>query len=198
MTIETERERRLRDKCRWFTGSEQFVAQQRWYRISPQQVRASARSSGLRFTLSIRKLLARIDKDEIGLAKPEYRVHIIEALRRSGFNAVGAENLVFGKDDSDEADFVLGGTVTELDCFDLGRAFPAQTKPTQALVVDTPDTPLSLQPEVEQQRLLDADYERRLKLFNADYERRVKEQSPRRVPDGTRLLPEPDRQGAGV
>jgi len=61
-------------------------------------------------------LLARIDKDEIGLAKPEYRVHILEALRGAGFNAVGAENLVFNKDDSDKADYVLGGTVTELDC----------------------------------------------------------------------------------
>src|ERR1700690_1750448 len=61
-------------------------------------------------------LLARIDKDEIGFAKPQFRVHILEALRDAGFNAVGAENLVFDKDDAEKADLVLGGTVKELEC----------------------------------------------------------------------------------
>lgn len=61
-------------------------------------------------------LVARLDNDEIGLAKAEYRVHILEALRDAGFNAVGAESLVFGKDEAERADLVLGGTVKELRC----------------------------------------------------------------------------------
>src|SRR5262245_39373722 len=61
-------------------------------------------------------LIARLENDEIGFAKPEFRVHILEALRDAGFNAVGAESLVFGKDDAERADLVLGGTVTELRC----------------------------------------------------------------------------------
>jgi serine protease Do len=61
-------------------------------------------------------LIARLDEDQIGIAKAEYRIHILEALRRAGFNAVGAENLVFGRDEGDRADLVLGGTVTELSC----------------------------------------------------------------------------------
>jgi S1-C subfamily serine protease len=64
-------------------------------------------------------LVARLDNDEIGFAKAEYRVHILEALRSAGFNAVGAESLVFGKDEADRADVVLGGTVTELRCVRL-------------------------------------------------------------------------------
>jgi len=78
--------------------------------------RAEAAPASTKVAVGFSNLLARIDKDQIGFAKPEYRVHILEALRGTGFNAVGAENLVFGKDDSDRADFVLGGTVTELDC----------------------------------------------------------------------------------
>jgi serine protease Do len=66
-------------------------------------------------------LVARLDNDEIGFAKPEYRVHILEALRNAGFNAVGAENLVFDKDDGERADIVLGGTVKELSCKQMQR-----------------------------------------------------------------------------
>jgi S1-C subfamily serine protease len=61
-------------------------------------------------------LVARLDTDEIGFAKAEFRVHILEVLRAAGFNAVGAENLVFGKDEAERADVVLGGTVKELQC----------------------------------------------------------------------------------
>ena len=67
-------------------------------------------------------LVARLDldKDEIGFAKPQFRVFILEALRDAGFNAVGAENLVFDKDEADKADLLLGGTVKELDCRTVG------------------------------------------------------------------------------
>jgi serine protease Do len=66
-------------------------------------------------------LVARLDRDEIGFAKAEYRVHILEALRAAGFNAVGAESLVFEKDEGQRADLVLGGTVRELECRYVNR-----------------------------------------------------------------------------
>jgi serine protease Do len=74
-----------------------------------------------RVAVGFSNLVARLDNDEIGFARPEYRVHILEALRSAGFNAVGAENLVFGKDESERADVVLGGTVKELDCRNVYR-----------------------------------------------------------------------------
>jgi serine protease Do len=67
--------------------------------------------------LTFSNLLYRIDgKDEVGLVKQDYRIFILEALREWGFNAVGAENLVFDKDYSSRADFVLGGTLREIRC----------------------------------------------------------------------------------
>jgi hypothetical protein len=65
-------------------------------------------------------LLVRLDQEgEIKIAGAELRVHILEALRAAGFNAVGAENLVFGQDRSNQADYLLGGTVRELECMSL-------------------------------------------------------------------------------
>jgi serine protease Do len=62
-------------------------------------------------------LVLRLDAtDEIGIDSGDYRVHILEAMRRVGFNAVGAESLVFGKDRAAAADFVLGGTVRAIRC----------------------------------------------------------------------------------
>ena len=51
--------------------------------------------------------------DQVGIADQDFRVHILEDLRGRGFNAVGAENLVFGSDHGSRADLMLGGTVTE-------------------------------------------------------------------------------------
>jgi S1-C subfamily serine protease len=63
------------------------------------------------------KLLLRIDgKDEIGIGSAADNVRILERMRSKGFHAVGAENLVFGKDKSNDAEFVVGGTVRELVC----------------------------------------------------------------------------------
>lgn len=45
-----------------------------------------------------------------------YEVQLIERMRARGFRAVGAENLVFGKDESHKAQFLVGGTVNELEC----------------------------------------------------------------------------------
>lgn len=67
------------------------------------------------------KLVFRVDRaDAIGVAKQDYRVFILEDLRARGFNAVGAESLVFEKDDSDRADYVLGGTIHEVECKQAG------------------------------------------------------------------------------
>lgn len=54
--------------------------------------------------------------DRVGIADEDFRVHILEAMRARGLNAVGAEDLVFGGDRSGGAELMLGGTVTELEC----------------------------------------------------------------------------------
>ncbi len=72
--------------------------------------------------LGFSNLLARLDDNQLSFARPEYRVFALEELRRAGYNAVGAENLVFGKDDAEKADLILGGTVKELDCNHVGGA----------------------------------------------------------------------------
>ncbi|MDH5676858.1 MAG: serine protease [Myxococcales bacterium] len=78
--------------------------------------RAEDKPTGWR-PVTFSKLVFRLSgSDEIGIASGEYRVFILEELRARGLNAVGAENLVFEKDDSHRAEFVLGGTVTELEC----------------------------------------------------------------------------------
>lgn len=72
--------------------------------------------------LGFSKLLFRLEDDAaIGIAREDYRVHVLEALRSSGFNAVGAEDLVFERDRSELADYLLGGTVRELECRSLSR-----------------------------------------------------------------------------
>jgi S1-C subfamily serine protease len=55
-------------------------------------------------------------RDEVGIADQDFRVHVLEYLRKRGVNAVGAENLVFGSDRGSSADLMLGGTVMELEC----------------------------------------------------------------------------------
>jgi len=59
--------------------------------------------------------------DEIGVAKQDLRIHVLEALRDAHFHAVGAENLVFGTDHAEKADFLLGGTLNELICKKVQR-----------------------------------------------------------------------------
>ncbi len=63
--------------------------------------------------------MVRLDaRDEVGLAGADYKIHLIERLRERGFGAVGAENLVFDKDESRRAEFRVGGIVRALDCRD--------------------------------------------------------------------------------
>ena len=76
-----------------------------------------ARAEDRRVAIGFSHLLVRMDgPDEIGFADPQFRVYILEALRGAGFNAVGAESLVFSRDDAEKADVVLGGTIKEASC----------------------------------------------------------------------------------
>jgi S1-C subfamily serine protease len=69
------------------------------------------------------KLLVRLDgDDEIGIASADFHVRLIERMRADGFDAVGAENLVFGKDESGRARFLVGGTVREAVCRETWKA----------------------------------------------------------------------------
>src|SRR5262245_23522495 len=69
------------------------------------------------------KLIVRLDKGDVfGVAGRDFLVYIIEELRRLHVNAVGAENLVFGKDLSDSAEYLLGGTLFDLDCANVDGA----------------------------------------------------------------------------
>ena len=63
------------------------------------------------------KLLVRLDsRDEIGIGSLDDHVRLIEHMRARGLNAVGAENLVFGRDETRRAQYLVGGTVKELAC----------------------------------------------------------------------------------
>ncbi len=67
--------------------------------------------------IGVSNIVVRLEgRDEIGLAGADYRIHLIEHMRERGFTAVGAENLVFDKDESQRAEFRVGGIVKELDC----------------------------------------------------------------------------------
>ncbi|HEX7480458.1 MAG TPA: serine protease [Polyangiales bacterium] len=69
--------------------------------------------------VSFTNLVLRLEnEDDIGVASEGYRIFILEAMRKAGLRAVGGEDLVFGKDHSAKADFLLGGTVHELQCHD--------------------------------------------------------------------------------
>jgi S1-C subfamily serine protease len=85
-------------------------------RASAQERRAQrVAEQGKALTFS--KLVYRVERqDTIGLVRDDLRVFILEQLRKEGFNAVGAENLVFNQDKSNNAELVLGGTITELEC----------------------------------------------------------------------------------
>jgi S1-C subfamily serine protease len=68
-------------------------------------------------TLTMGDLVVRIDNAGLlGSIDEVFRVAFIEQLRRTGYPALGAEDLVFKRDDSEKARFVIGGTLDELDC----------------------------------------------------------------------------------
>jgi S1-C subfamily serine protease len=67
--------------------------------------------------LGFSRLIVRLEgSDEIGIAGADFHVRLLEHMRARGFAAVGAENLVFDKDESNRAQFMVGGTVKEVAC----------------------------------------------------------------------------------
>lgn len=67
--------------------------------------------------LGVSNLVLHLDgDDEIGLAGSDLRVLLLERLRERGIHAVGAENLVFGKDEANRATHRLGGTIRQIRC----------------------------------------------------------------------------------
>jgi S1-C subfamily serine protease len=85
----------------------------RWARAQPTSIADDNQQPAIGFS----NMIIRVDNDpSISIATDEVRIHILEALRQAGLNAVGAESLVFGKDHAQRADFLLGGTVRELRC----------------------------------------------------------------------------------
>jgi S1-C subfamily serine protease len=87
--------------------------------LLPSSASADTRQRALGFT----NLVLRVDKSsDIAIAPDEYRVHLLERLRALGLNAVGAESLVFAKDEQAKAELLLGGTIRRLDCRAVQRA----------------------------------------------------------------------------
>lgn len=85
--------------------------------LSPLSAKASPEASAPKAALGVSNLILHLDgDDDIGMAGGDLRVLLLERLRDRGFNAVGAENLVFDKDESHRASYRLGGTVRELSC----------------------------------------------------------------------------------
>ncbi len=71
--------------------------------------------------LTFSRLVVRLARNEIGVEGDHLRIRLLEELRGNGYRALGAESLVFDRDDSKNARFVLGGPVFELACKDLSR-----------------------------------------------------------------------------
>jgi S1-C subfamily serine protease len=73
-------------------------------------------------SLTFSGLVIRIPGDnEIAVEGGRLRVQFLESLRKNGYPALGAESLVFNEDKSNQARFVLGGTVNELKCRALNK-----------------------------------------------------------------------------
>lgn len=57
---------------------------------------------------------AHVWNSSITVASDEFKLLASETMRNQGYNVLGAENLLFGKDESAKATYQLGGTVTDL------------------------------------------------------------------------------------
>lgn len=79
---------------------------------APSEAPADRSGTG---SVTFTKLILRDDETGIvrGAATEEYRILVLETLREAGFDVRGAESLLFGKDASAEARYLLGGTVRE-------------------------------------------------------------------------------------
>jgi len=73
-------------------------------------------------TVTISQLVIQAPElDDIMIVKDKYVVMFLEEMRRQGFRALGRESLALNQDRSDEADFLVGGTMTSVDCTDEQR-----------------------------------------------------------------------------
>ncbi len=84
----------------------------------PQPARAPKRVDGEALgSVAVANIIFRPqDTTQIGGANPEMRLRLTEELRKFGYAALGGEDLVFGKDKAGEAKFLLGATITALEC----------------------------------------------------------------------------------
>jgi serine protease Do len=72
-------------------------------------------------TLTFTNLVLRGEMfEDVGVAKDEFILMFLEELRQQGYPVRGAENLVFDKDKSADAQFQLGGTLTQVLCDEKG------------------------------------------------------------------------------
>ncbi|MCP4680194.1 MAG: trypsin-like peptidase domain-containing protein [Deltaproteobacteria bacterium] len=77
-------------------------------------------------TMTVARILMRPSGDfDISIAPEELRIFLIEELRKRRYNVKGAESVLFGKDKSDQARILLGGTVRHVKC---------RKKPTNSIV----------------------------------------------------------------
>ncbi|MFO0567394.1 MAG: serine protease [Polyangiaceae bacterium] len=67
-------------------------------------------------SITFSRLVIRLTSNEIGVEGDHLRVQILETMRKAGYNALGAESLVFDRDESAKARFALGGTANQLWC----------------------------------------------------------------------------------
>ncbi len=92
----------------WSLSAMAKVSRKKPIKVNPEEMEA----------ITFSRLIVRPDMGlEIGIAPDEVTINIIEELRKHGHNAVGAENLVFGIDESVEAQLVLGGTIKSFKCY---------------------------------------------------------------------------------
>jgi len=82
----------------------------------PAPAGAEQDASTLETISVVRVVLRPKGQYDIAVTPEEYRLGLISLLRENGFNALGGESVVFGKDKSREARFQLGGTIEEIAC----------------------------------------------------------------------------------
>jgi hypothetical protein len=84
-------------------------------KLAPHPITAKpAEMESMTFT---RLLFKSPDSFEITVSTGEINIWIIDTLRKFGYNVLGAENLLFGVDNSAKAKMLLGGTVSKSGCF---------------------------------------------------------------------------------
>lgn len=73
-------------------------------------------------SITFSNLVYRLEKanTDFGVFNDELRILLVETLRFEGYQGVGAESLVFQRDESSKADYAIGGTLRETSCAKQG------------------------------------------------------------------------------